>query len=59
MSDDWDRIGVLTTHINFSNVALLTEVLDRTLISQQAFLAPYIAGFIQAFQQSQEQFVVE
>jgi hypothetical protein len=46
MSDDWDRIGVLTTHINFSNVALLTEVLDRTLISQQAFLAPYIAGFI-------------
>lgn len=53
------RVGVPWEMTVQWNELLMAEVLDRTLISQQAFLAPYMAGFIQAFQQSQSQFVAE
>lgn len=51
------RVGVPWEMTVQWNELLMTEVMDRTLLSQQAFLEPYITRFIQTFQQSKDQFI--
>lgn len=51
------RVGVPWEMIVQWNDLLMAEVMDRTPLMQQAFLAPYTRGFVQAFQQSQSQFI--
>jgi Phycobilisome protein len=51
------RVGVpWEMTVQWNNI-LMQEVMDRTMLSQQAFLEPYATGFMQAFKQSKEQFM--
>jgi hypothetical protein len=53
------RVGVPWEMTVRWNELLMAEVTDRTLLSQQTFLSPYTTGFMQAFQQSESQFIAE
>ncbi|MEO1394325.1 MAG: hypothetical protein AAFV90_15570 [Cyanobacteria bacterium J06634_5] len=53
------RIGVPWEMILKWNEILMAEIMDRTLLSHQSFLEPYMARFIQTFQQSKGQFSLE
>ncbi|MEM8806504.1 MAG: hypothetical protein AAGF01_10805 [Cyanobacteria bacterium P01_G01_bin.38] len=53
------RVGVPWEMTTQWNELLMTEVMDRTLLSHQAFLEPYMTRFIQTFQQSQDKFAAE
>ncbi len=53
------RVGVPWEMTRQWNEMLMAEVVDRTLLTHQTFLEPYMVGFIQAFQQSKDQLSME
>ncbi|MGB7248388.1 MAG: hypothetical protein WBC73_05570 [Phormidesmis sp.] len=53
------RVGVPWEMTLKWNEMLMAEVTDRTLLSHQSFLEPYMVRFIQTFQQSKDRFSPE
>ncbi len=53
------RVGVPWEMILKWNEMLMDEVTDRTLLTHQPLLEPYMAGFMNTFKQSKDQFTTD